>query len=128
MKGESEVAQSCPTLCNPKDYSPPGSSVHGVSQARILEWVTIFFSRESSQSRGQTHDSCIAGRFFTTEPSGKPVPRPTLYGCILPLEEHDISVQQVRPDQAKSLDMPLPKPGEDAEGISQFCISFFIVG
>ena len=60
-------------------------------------------------------------------PSGL-YPRPTLYGCILPLEEHDISVQQVRPDQAKSLDMPLPKPGDDAEGISQFCISFFIVG
>ena len=60
-------------------------------------------------------------------PSGL-YPRPTLYGCILPLEEHDISVQQVRPDQAKSLEMPLPKPGEYDEGISQFCMSVFIVG
>ena len=45
ITGESEVAQSCPTLCDPVDYSPPGSSVHGILQARILEWVAIFFSR-----------------------------------------------------------------------------------
>ena len=45
---ESEVAQSCPTLWDPVDCSPPGSSVHGILQARILEWVAIFFSRESS--------------------------------------------------------------------------------
>ena len=38
---ESEVAQSCPTLCNPVDYSPPGSSVHGILQTRILEWLAI---------------------------------------------------------------------------------------
>ena len=41
---ESEVAQSCPTLSNPKDCSPPGSSVHGIFQARVLEWVAIAFS------------------------------------------------------------------------------------
>ena len=41
------VAQSCPTLCNPMDYSPPGSSVHGIFQARILEWVAIPFSKGS---------------------------------------------------------------------------------
>ena len=45
------VAQSCPTLCDPMYYSPPGSSVHGNLQARILEWVAIFFSRGSSQPR-----------------------------------------------------------------------------
>jgi len=43
------VAQSCPTLCNPMDYSPPGSSVRGILQVRILEWVAIPFSRRSSQ-------------------------------------------------------------------------------
>ena len=43
--------QLCPTLCDPMDYSPPGSSVHGILQARILEWVAVFFSRVSSQSR-----------------------------------------------------------------------------
>ena len=42
------VTKSCPTLCNPMDYSPPGSSVHGISQARILEWVAVSFSRGSS--------------------------------------------------------------------------------
>ena len=47
------------------DYSPPGSSVHGISQARILEWGAIFFSRGSSQCRNQTQVSCIAGKFFT---------------------------------------------------------------
>ena len=49
VKSESEVAQSCPTLCDPVDYSPPGSSIHGILQASILEWVTISFSRGSSQ-------------------------------------------------------------------------------
>ena len=44
LKVESEVAQSCPTLCDPVDCSPPGSSVHGILQARVLEWVAISFS------------------------------------------------------------------------------------
>ena len=47
-------AQSCPALCNPMDCSPPGSSVHGIFQARILEWVTISYSRISSWPRGWT--------------------------------------------------------------------------
>ena len=59
MKSESEVTQSCPTLCDPMDYSLPGSSVHGISQARILEWVDMSFSRGSFQPRDQTHVSCI---------------------------------------------------------------------
>ena len=41
-ESESEVAQSCPTLCNPMNCSPPGSSLHGILQARVLEWVAIF--------------------------------------------------------------------------------------
>ena len=57
------VAQSCLSLCDPMDYSPPGSSVHGILQARILEWVAIPFSRGSS--RDQTLVPHIAGRFFT---------------------------------------------------------------
>ena len=68
--------QSCPTLCNPMDCSLPGSFVHGILQARILEWVTMPSSRRSSWPRDQTHVSCIsciAGRFFTTEPLGKPI-------------------------------------------------------
>ena len=58
------VAQSCLTLCNPMDYSPPDSSVLGALQARILKWVTIPFSRGSSQTRDRTWVSCIAGIFF----------------------------------------------------------------
>ena len=49
---ESEVAQLCPTLCNPVDCSPPGSSVHGILQARILEWVAISFSRGIFPTQG----------------------------------------------------------------------------
>ena len=59
------VAQSYPTLCDSMNCSPPGSSVHGILQARILEWVTIPFSRGSSWSRDQTRISCFIGRFFT---------------------------------------------------------------
>ena len=58
------VAQ-CPTLCDPMDYSPPGSSVHGILQARMLEWVAISFSRACSRPKDQTWVSYIAGRFFT---------------------------------------------------------------
>ena len=58
------VTWSCPTVCNPWT-SPPGSSVHGISQARILEWVAISFSRISSQLRDQTGVSCVAGGLFT---------------------------------------------------------------
>ena len=58
------VAQSCLTLCDPMDCSPLGSSVHGILQARILEWVAISFSRGSSQPRYQTQVSHIAGRCF----------------------------------------------------------------
>ena len=60
----------CPSLCNPMDCSPPGFSVYGIFQARILERVAIPFSSGSSRSRDWTHISCqcLAGRFFTTEP------------------------------------------------------------
>ena len=53
-------AQSCPTLCNPMDCSPPGSPVHGIFQARILEWVAISFSRGSFQPRDWTCSSCVS--------------------------------------------------------------------
>ena len=58
-------AQSFPTLLDPKDCSPPGSSVHVILQARTLEWVAISCSGGSSQPRDQTQVSGIAGRFFT---------------------------------------------------------------
>ena len=61
---ETEVAQSCPILCDLMDYSLPGSSVHGIFQAGVLEWVAISFSRGSSQPRDWTRVSCTAGRRF----------------------------------------------------------------
>ena len=60
----SEVAQSCPTLCDPMYCSLPGSSLHGILQARVLEWVAIFFSRVSSRPRDRTQVSSIPGRCF----------------------------------------------------------------
>ena len=90
--------QPCPTLCNPMDCSPQGSSVNGILQARILEWVAIPFSRGSSQLGDQTQVSCIAGRFFiiwTTREA--PIWKGTLYsgdvGSFIGLE-HRVSVEE----------------------------------
>jgi len=70
------VAQSCPTLCDPMDCRPLGSSVHGIFQARIWEQVAISCFRGSSQPRDRTcvslASSALAGGFFITEPPGKP--------------------------------------------------------
>ena len=63
-ESENEVTQSCPTLWDPMDCSLPCSSVHGILQARVLEWVAISFSRGSSQPRDQTRVSCTVGRRF----------------------------------------------------------------
>ena len=59
LRSEVLVTQSCPTLCNSMNCSPPGSSVHGIFQARILEWVAISFSRGSSRPRDRIWVSCI---------------------------------------------------------------------
>ena len=88
------ATQSCPTLCDSTDCSPPGSSVHGILQARILEWVAMPSSSGSSQPRNQTPvscGSCTAGGFFTAEPLGKPK------GCKVPPKEiHLKSLETVR--------------------------------
>ena len=70
-----ELLQLSLSLCGPMDPSPPSFSIHGILQARILEWVAMSSSRGSFQHRDQTYIcwiSCIAGRVFTTEPLGKP--------------------------------------------------------
>ena len=64
-ESESEVAQSCPTLCDPVDGSPLGSSTHGILQARILEWVAISVSKGSSRPKDRTQVSRIVDRCFT---------------------------------------------------------------
>ena len=70
-------AHSCLTLCNPMDCSLPGSSVHGILQARILEWVAVSFSRGYSPDPGIEPKSLVsaalAGRVFITAPPGKPI-------------------------------------------------------
>ena len=71
--GESKIAQACPTLCDPINYT-----VHGVLQARILEWVAFPFSRGSSQPRDQTQVSRIAGRFIRVYLSLAPLPLASL--------------------------------------------------
>ena len=64
---------SCPTLCDPMDYNPPGSSLHGILQARILEWVAMPFFRGSSQPRDGTHTSYVFCSVHQA-PHGKPLP------------------------------------------------------
>ena len=70
LKSESEVAQSCPTLYDPMDCSPPFSSVHGIFQKRMLKWVAVSFSRVSSQPRDRTQICHIAGRLHSLSHQG----------------------------------------------------------
>ena len=71
---ESEVAESCPTLCDSVDCSPPGSSVHGIHQARILEWVAIFFSRGIFLTQGSNPGlPALQADALTSELPGKPI-------------------------------------------------------
>ena len=67
-----KLLQLCPTLCDPMDSSLPGSFVNGILQARILEWVSISFSRTLSDPGIEPMSPAQTGGFFTTEPPGKP--------------------------------------------------------
>ena len=84
------VAQSCLTLCNPVDCSPPDSFVHGILQARILEWIAMPSDKGTSQPRNRTQVSCIASRFFTDWANGKATRESrlfTLKSCDSPLRQ-----------------------------------------
>ena len=72
---KASVAQSCSTLLDPMDYSLPGNPIHGIFQARILEWVIISFSRGSSQPGDWTRISCTAGKLWNIEPDQREVHR-----------------------------------------------------
>ena len=136
------AAQLCPILCNPMNCSPPGSFLHGILQARILEWVAIAFSRASSRPRDQTWVSCIVGRFFTAcygasvvSNSGRPhrrqptrLPRPwdspgknTGVGCHCLLQRMKVKseseVAQPCPTLIDPMDCSLP--GSSVHGIFQ---------
>ena len=67
----SDVAQSCPTLCDPMDCGLPGSSVHGIFQAIVLEWIAISFFSRSSRPRDRTQVSRTVDRCLPSEPPGK---------------------------------------------------------
>ena len=69
----SEIAQSCPTLCDPMDCRLPGSTIHGIFQARVLEWVAISFSRGSSQPRIEPRSPALEADALPSELPGKPV-------------------------------------------------------
>ena len=69
----SEIAQSCPTLCDPVDCSPPGPSIHGILQARILDWVAISFSRGFPRPRDRIRSPALQADAVTSEPPGKPI-------------------------------------------------------
>ena len=71
-ENESEVAQSCPTLCHPVDHSLPGSAVHGIFQARILEWAAISFSRGPSKPRIEPRSPALQTDALPSESPGKP--------------------------------------------------------
>ena len=70
IESQSEVTQSCLTLCDPVDCSPPGSSVHGILQARILKWVAMSSSKGSSRLRDQTHVSCTGRQILSLSHHG----------------------------------------------------------
>ena len=89
------VAKSGPILCEPTDCSPPSSSVHGITQARVLEQAAMSFSRGSSQPRDQTHVSCLADGFFTTKPFGQENPK-QIINCNIPREMRCFIFKQER--------------------------------
>ena len=72
-QSESEVVQLCPTLCDPVDCSLSGFSIHGILQARILEWVTISFSRGSSDPGIEPGSPALEADALTSEPPGQPI-------------------------------------------------------
>ena len=77
----SEVTQSCPTLCDPVDYSLPGSSIHGILQARILEWVAISFSRDLPYPGVKPGSPALRADALRSEPPGKPKREWPYFAC-----------------------------------------------
>ena len=96
------VAKACPTLCDPMDCSLPEFSVLGILQARILEWVAVFFSRGSSWSKDWTCISCTGGGFFNAEPPEKPI-----YMCAYVLRNIYIYILKT-PNMSWSPSLSLP--------------------
>ena len=120
VKSESEVAQSCLTLRDLMNYSPSGSSVHRILQARILKWVTIPFSKRSSWLRDQTWVSCIAGN------AGIKLGSPVLQSCALESTFCDLILITAWQGCCCSVAQPCPTLCEPLEETRQTCLSFNI--
>ena len=93
------VTQQCLNLCDPMDYSPPGSSAHGILRARILEWVAISFSRGSSRPRIEPGSSSLQTDSLPTESPGKPVESETGSVVVCSWRPHGLHSPWNSPDQ-----------------------------
>ena len=121
----SELAQSCPTLCDPMDSSQPSSSAHGIFQARILEWVVISFSRGSSWPRDRTQVSHIVGRSFTVWATREAHSWTTVRGSNCPRPQTNVlPLFQSNPQQDESSNF-IGIPGAPCENQSTLLITTF---
>ena len=118
-KEESEMVQLYLALCNRMNCSPPGSSIHRIFQARILEWVTITFSRGSSLPRYRTRVSCAAGRLFTVWVTREALLFDwllILFSIVLDVKGFDMFLEQknihTRPSSKSVLNLSLPSVQE----------------
>ena len=99
----SEIAQSCPTLCYPMDCSLPGSSLHGILQARVLEWVAISFSRDLPDPGIEPGSPAFQADTLTSEPPGKPLKESGKWlqlkvtSCISSQQENQPIFETLRP-------------------------------
>ena len=118
MKSESEVSQSCLTLSNPVDCSPRGSAIHGIFQARVLEWVAISFSRGSSRPEDWTQISRIGGRRFTIWAT-----KEVLFSSVQ--FSHSVVSDSLRPHESQHArphcPSPTPRVHSDSRPLSQWC-------
>ena len=99
----------CPTLFNPMDYSPSGSSVRGIPQARILEWVAISSSKGYPDPGIEPRSPALAKGFFTTVPPGKPI-QVTRCKLLLLLFSHQVMSDSLRPHGLQHTRLPCPSP------------------
>ena len=119
------LIQLCPILCDPIDCSTPGSPAPGISQARKLEWITIPFSRRSSQSRDWTQVSCTVGRFFTNWATREVMAQSIQYMFSSVQISRSVMSNSLRPHESQHANPPCPSPTpgvhSDSRPSSQWC-------
>ena len=109
MKAKVLVTQSCPTFCDPMDSSPPDSFVHGILQARILEWVAISFSMGLPWPRDQTKSPALLADSLLSEPPGKPA-----HTLLLLLFSQSVVSDSLQPRGLQHARLPCPSPSPGA--------------